>query len=259
MPRKDTGFPTDPAMIRRQRDLLVAHFEAQFAGPLAFWAPVDGVAAAVDAFLALWPARPIADNRGGSGFNDSISIFVLARLSGAARVIESGTHRGHSAWLFRQALPEAEIDSFDVNHGNLEIRAEGVRFHEADWNSADIRGDGDSLVFFDDHMSHARRLLEARARGFGRVLLDDNVPAHALFATGTPPVPTLDMIFDTTLEPGQRFTWRRNDKPFEAVLDGDLVRRARAAVDRHAVLPDLADTTLYGPQSRLSAVILKTD
>ncbi|MCR9256677.1 MAG: hypothetical protein NXI16_11340 [Alphaproteobacteria bacterium] len=259
MPRKDTGFPTDPAMIRRQRDLLAGHFQTLFAGPLAFWGPAGQAADAVDAFLAVWPNRPIPDNTGGSGFNDSLSIFVLARLSGARRVIESGTHRGHSAWLFRQALPGAMIDSFDVNHGNLQYRAEGVRFHERDWNAADLTGDADSLVFFDDHMSHARRLIEARERGFTRILLDDNVPAHALFATGTPPFPTLEMIVDDGLKDGQRFTWQRNGKPFEATLDGDLVRRAREILDRYAVLPDLADVTLYGPQSRLTAVTLKSD
>lgn len=264
MPRKDTGFPTDPAMRERQRTLLVGHFtalldESQADAKLAFWGgSTSEVENIVDRFLALWPNRPIQDNTGGSGFNDSLSLFLLATLSKAEQVIESGTHRGHSAWLLREALPEAEIDSFDLNHSNLVHRAADVRFHEQDWTEAEIAASPSSLIFFDDHMNHGRRILEAHARGFRHLILDDNMPAHALFATGTPPVPTLDMILDTSLSPDQRFTWKRNGKQYEGVLDGKTVEQVRPLIAASAVLPDLADITLYGPQSRMTAVSLKS-
>jgi hypothetical protein len=40
---------------------------------------VERAAAAVDDFFALQPDRPVSDNKGGSGFNDSLRTFVVAR------------------------------------------------------------------------------------------------------------------------------------------------------------------------------------
>lgn len=99
-------------LIGKLADLIADTLHRQLS-----WAPPDAASRARQAvadFFALYPRRPVLDNSGGSGFNDSLWLFALARALRPELIVESGTHRGHSAWLFRQACPEAEIHSFDI-------------------------------------------------------------------------------------------------------------------------------------------------
>ena len=228
---------------------------------LAHWLGLEARAraeAARDAFEAVFEDRPVRDNRGGSGLNDSFWLFVLARAVDPALIIESGSHKGHSSWLFRQACPKAELHSFDISWDKLEHRAEGAKYHLHDWSEADLSSHAgkSSLVFLDDHINHARRIEEAHDRGFRLLLLDDNFPAYQLHATGGPPVPTLAMLLDPSLEDGREITWTRNGKAYGFVFREAEAAPARALVARHLVLPELAPVTAYSPGSGLTLVKL---
>ncbi len=214
--------------------------------------------AAVDEFPALYERRPVRDNSGGSGFNDSLWLFALARAFAPALIVESGTHKGHSAWLFRQACPEAELHSFDIDAGRLLHREPSVRYHLGDWSESDLpRPDpASSLVFLDDHISHARRLREAHGRGFRHLLLDDNFPAHQLYATGGPPVPTLAMILDPDPPLEGEIAWTRNGKSYHYRLRREELDEMRGLVRHALVLPDLAPLTRFPPGSALTLVKL---
>ena len=213
---------------------------------------------AVRAFLAIYPDRPVADNKGGNHFNGSLWIFVIARLLSPALVVESGVFQGHTTWLLRQACPTAEIHSFDVDLGNLKHRDADAILHECDWMEAELReADGArSLAFFDDHISQARRIREAYDRGFRRLLFDDNFSADTLYAVGTPPVPTVDMLLDRELAPGTELSWLRDGKRHTYRYDDADADRARRLIAHSAVLPDPAPITRYPPASRLTEVRL---
>ena len=217
-------------------------------------------AEAVAAFFALYPRRPLSDNRGGSGFNDSLWLFAMARAIAPRLIIESGTHKGHSAWLFRKACPDAMVHSFDIAPERLSYREPGVTYHSHDWSETDL-GKVDparSLIFFDDHISHAARIREAHARGFRLLLLDDNFPAHNLYATGGPPVPTLAMITDPDLAFDSDITWFRKGKTYSYRYSADDVGDARQLIADWMVLPDLAPLTRFPPGSALTFVRLDT-
>ena len=255
---------TSPAEAERQRaaaSAVIAPALEDLAPLLPEPARADPVAragAALDAFPAVFAARPVRDNAGGSGFNDSLWLWILARLLGPALIVESGTHKGHSAWLFRRACPQAEIHSFDVSWDRLRHREPDVRYHREDWSGAAPRGDParPSLVFLDDHISHARRIREAHARGHRLLLLDDDFPAHQLFATGGPPLPTLSMILDPTLEDGREIAWTRNGKAYAFTFRRAEAEAARALIAGHLSLPDLAPATRQPPGSGLALVKL---
>ena len=78
-------------------------------------------------------------------------------------------------------------------------RDDEADYHEYDWMNATITAHGNTLCYFDDHINHAQRVIEAHARGFRTLLFDDDFPAYHLHATGHPPLPTIAMIYDETL------------------------------------------------------------
>ena len=112
-------------------------------------------------------------------------------------------------------------------------------------------------MFFDDHISHARRLREAWSRGFRRLLVDDNFPAETLYATGGPPVPTLAMVRDRELAFGSEISWARSGKRYSYRYSEAEEGGAGDLIAGYAVLPDLAPLTRYPPGSALTAVRLR--
>jgi hypothetical protein len=230
----------------------------------AFWQaesrdlPAPAVAAAVDAFFALYASRPIADNAGGSGFNDSLWLFTTARLLAPALIVESGVYRGHSSWLLRRAAPAAVLHSIDIDLGQCGWRDEAIAYHQGDWSELTLRAPtgGAALCFFDDHVSQAQRIREAHERGFRTLLFGDDVSAETLYATGRPPVPTVTMILDKTLLAGERIEWLRGGIARSYIVDAEDIASARRLIRRAAPMPDLAPITRYRPQSGLTLVTL---
>ncbi|HYM32368.1 MAG TPA: hypothetical protein VEU47_13770 [Candidatus Cybelea sp.] len=209
-------------------------------------------------FIALYRARPIRDNTGGSGFNGSICIYVVARLLAPKLVIESGTWQGHTAWLLAKACPGAKVISFDLEQSHLSHREPGVDYRIGDWNKSDIRGDdaAASLVFFDDHVSQAQRIREAHERGFRTLLLDDDVPAEALFVTGVPPAPTAAMLMSAPEPEASEIEWMHRGRQRRLTCSRDDWR-ARDLIAEYRRLPDLASASHYRLHNGMSLLRLK--
>ena len=210
-------------------------------------------------FFRIHADSPAGENPGGSGVNDSLWLFVLARALRPARIVESGTHRGHSAWIFHRARPGTPIDSFDVDVSKLVWSHDLLRVHEGDWTQtigAD-EANAEALVFFDDHINHARRVAEAHARGFRWLLVDDNFAATQVHATGGPPLPSLAMLFDPEVGPGDEIAWSRGGKDYAWTYTAEAEHGARDLIERYEPLPDLGEITRFPPGSGLSLVRLK--
>ena len=219
----------------------------------------DELARLTAEFFDVYQRRAVRDNEGGTKFADSFWLFLAVRLLDPELIIESGTHRGHSSWIMRQACPNAEIHCFDVSFRNLVWRDPANHYHEHDWMEADVAA-GDparALCYFDDHISHAQRVQEAHGRGFRTLLFDDDFPAHKLHATGHPPAPTLAMIFDEDLTDGERIEWTRHGKPRAFVFDAAEAAAARALIAHYAKTPDIGPQLRLRPQSGLGIVRLR--
>lgn len=213
----------------------------------------------ISEFFRLYPDSPAGENPGGSGINDSLWLFVLARALQPRRIVESGTHRGHSAWIFHRACPGTPIDSFDVDTSKLTWSHDLLRVHQGDW-TATVGADpanADALLFFDDHINHARRVAEAHARGFRRLLVDDNFAATQVHATGGPPLPSLAMLFDPEVVPGDEIAWSRGGKDYTWTYTEAAEHGARDLIESYDPLPDLGEITAFPPGSGLSLVRLK--
>ncbi|MBK1667508.1 hypothetical protein CKO28_05620 [Rhodovibrio sodomensis] len=210
-------------------------------------------------FFRIHADSPAGDNPGGSGVNDSLWLFVLARALRPARIVESGTHRGHSAWILHRACPDTPIDSFDVDTGKLTWSHAQLQVHAGDWTQT-IQPDpanAEALVFFDDHINHARRVVEAHARGFRWMLVDDNFAATQVHATGGPPLPSLDMLFDPEVVPGDEIAWSRGGKDYAWTYTEAAEHGARDLIESYEPLPELGGITRFPAGSGLSLVRLK--
>ena len=220
------------------------------------WGEVDTLTAE---FLALYDDRVVRDNSGGSQFADSFWIFCLARAFRSDTVIESGTHKGHSSWLFRKACPAADIHCFDVSFRQLGYRDAAITYHEMDWMNVDMsapRG-ARALCFFDDHINQALRVRQAFERGFRLLMFDDDLPLHGLHATGDPPVPTINMLLSQGLAEGDVIEWRRRGKRKRYVHCEDNTHGARGLIVSHAHTPDISGLLRCRPQGGLTVVRLR--
>lgn len=216
------------------------------------------VRTAIEELLALYPERPVRDNKGGQQLDGSLLVFAIARLLRPRLIVESGVWKGHTTWLLRQAAPKAEIHAFDLSFEQREWLDPETRYHQRDWSEVALAAPEGSaaLCFFDDHVSQARRLAEAHARGFRVLLLDDNLPAHQLYLTGVPPVPTLDMLRDPAVGYGENFAWLRNGKPRRYLHTREEESGATALVADYRPLPDLHFLTRRPPHRCLTFVTL---
>jgi hypothetical protein len=259
----------DGRQVRRLlSDKLQARLERQLADTIAatltrlHLMPAGGsqeLAAWIGEFFNIHADSPAGENPGGSGVNDSLWLFTLTRALRPSRIVESGTHRGHSAWIFHRARPGTRIDSFDVDTSKLAWSHELLHVHAGDWTQT-IQPDpanAAALVFFDDHINHARRVAEAHARGFRWLLVDDNFAATQLHATGGPPLPSLAMLFDPEVVPGDEIAWSRNGKDYAWTYTAEAEHGARELIESYEPLPDLGEITRFPPGSGLSLVRLK--
>ncbi|WP_132254086.1 hypothetical protein [Methylobacterium segetis] len=256
--------PADPDWIHRplsgrEVEHLLANAAAILEADLAAAGiPVRGsVRAMVEEFWSLIPHAPVRQRRGGSGFNGALQLYVAMRALAPRFVIESGVFRGLTTWVIRQACPEAQIRCHDPDLSGLQYRDARAHYATVDWARADLSAlDPDATVaFFDDHVSQARRVVEARARGITRLLFDDDAAGHRIHAHGGPAHPTIAMVTALRDDP-EPIRWLHNGRAFEQRPDDPLMREAAACIARAHAFDDLHRATGYAP-ARLTAVTLR--
>lgn len=221
----------------------------------------EQIAYEISNFINLYKSRTIIfdDNAGGSGFDNSLWIYVVNKLLQPSLIVESGVWQGQTSWILESACPESEIHGFDISLSNLKYQSKLISFHEADWNTYNIEVNSgeQGLCFFDCHIDHIRRLKEAQKRGFKFILLDDNVPAHLVHAFASPPLPSLEMALNGGFEVGDEIKWLFRGKQKSYKFDETILLDFSEIIDEYIVFPDTGTRTRYGRYSFLSWVKLK--
>lgn len=153
-------------------------------------------------------------------------------------VIESGVWKGHTTWLFRSVLPQATIHSFDISLKQLVYKDTNTIYHENDWGGNDFTSLDPlkTLVFFDDHISHAQRVSEAYSKGFKYLILDDGVNILQGYELLRPAFPTIQMFFDPALSYGKSYNYSFKDQVFTYYHSRETIEAAKALVDDYLVL-----------------------
>lgn len=141
------------------------------------WATREFFLQHLDIFKKIYDARPIRDNAGGMLSTHMFYTWLAAKTLSPELIIDSGTYKGQSAWLFKQACPSARVISFDVNISQRETTCEGVEyvdgdFSQYDWNNIPEK----SLAFFDDHQNAYNRIQQCNWFGIKNIMFEDNYP-----------------------------------------------------------------------------------
>jgi len=246
--------PTSPREVTRLLDAAADTLRADLSAS-GLGADED-VRAIVETFWHLIPTAPVRQRRGGSGFNGALQLYGAMRVLSPRFVIESGVFRGLTTWVIRQACPDAQIFCHDPDLSGLQYRDPRARYSRDDWAGADwsMIDPAATVALFDDHVSQARRVVEAHARGLTRLLFDDDVAAHRIHAHGGPAYPTIAMI--TTLDGApEPIRWIRNGRPFEQPAEDAGAREAASLIARSHAFDDMHGATGYSP-ARLTYVQL---
>lgn len=250
-----THRPTSPREVARLLDAAADVLRADLrASGLGAGADIRDM---VETFWHLIPTAPVRQRRGGSGFNGALQLYGAMRALRPGFVIESGVFRGLTTWVIRQACPDAQIFCHDPDLSGLQYRDPRARYSREDWSRADwsMIDPKATVAFFDDHVSQARRVVEAHDRGLTRLLFDDDAAAHRIHAHGGPAHPTIAMItaLDGAPEP---IRWTRNGRPFEQPAEDGEALKAATLIARSRAFDDMHRATGYSP-ARLTYVELR--
>ena len=126
-------------------------------------------------FIELYEKRPIKNNKGGMQFNNMFFFFIILKIKKPSLVIESGVFKGQSTWLIENTLPKSDIISIDIDLSQRKYVSNKSKYYSTDFKFQDLSNiPNDTLVFFDDHVNHLERLMEAKFFNIKNIVLEDN-------------------------------------------------------------------------------------
>ena len=139
--------------------------------------------------------RPFVNNN-GMATDTAFYLYYWVRELAPRLIVESGTWRGFSTWVMREAAPEAKIISLDPIFA-LGYCLDTTKIGAVYWPSDLERMGTDfsccgfefmskpmqSLILFDDHQNKIHRLQQAIQKGFRHIIFDDNNPGQATHLT----------------------------------------------------------------------------
>jgi hypothetical protein len=150
-------------------------------------------------------------------------------------------------WLLEQACPDAKIFGFDRNLKNVEYKNLNATLIEMDWSTYQLPefNPDKAFIFFDCHVNHAKRLLEAKEKGFKHIIFDDNPPIHKIFSH-IPGIPTAAMLQANQGIDNPDISWVWNEKDISRNIDPVEAKKAKELIKIHHVFPDVGGPTRYG-------------
>jgi hypothetical protein len=260
--RRITHFLIGPKITDRQNELIARSIRLFFDSTASLaGSPLEQLTAQISEFREVYLNAPITMNNYGVHFSTGLFLFLIARRRDPTLIVESGVYKGLSTYLLSAACPKAVLQAFDPNLTELVFRSANADYHATDWMQFDIQCEpsGSGLAFFDDHQCQARRVIEAYDRGFRHLLFDDSWPIEAVMGCGWPPVPSVDMVMDDTLEANETVQWMEDGRIWTYVHDLDMQKlcaTARGLISTAYDIPSLYRESGLGPTSAMKYVEL---
>jgi hypothetical protein len=158
---------------------------------------------------------------GGIREKDHINLWCLGRVLSPELYIESGVYIGSSLHAFLNSPKLNRIIAIDPNLSNLKITKKDFSnvelIDKQDFSQLKIKNIPEkSLVYFDDHINTANRIIQANEKGIKYLLFDDSTGLEGICQRLYPPVPTIPMIMNWEsfdLNDEINWTWYKVNKP----------------------------------------------
>ena len=129
----------------------------------------------LDNFSKIYETRPIKNNINGMQFPHMFATYFILKKINPSFVIESGVFKGQSTWLIENTLPNSKILSIDIDLTQRTYISKKAKYSNLDFKYHDFSNiPDDTLVFFDDHVSHYERLMQAKFFNIKNIILEDN-------------------------------------------------------------------------------------
>jgi hypothetical protein len=151
--------------------------------------------------------------QGGIREKDHLNLWCLGMVMAPKLYVESGIFKGSSLHAFLQVPGIRRFIGIDPNMDNLLLPQDDLKrvqlISDMDFGQVDIgNAHADTLVYFDDHIHTARRILEAHEKGIRYVVFDDSTGLEGVCQRLYPAVPTLSMILNSEVyRPGDELSW----------------------------------------------------
>ena len=147
----------------------------------ALW-KIEDMRSHMDQFYSLYCGdTPVQNNDGGMKFPHMFLAWYLTKKIQPKFLIESGVWKGLGTWFLEQASPDTKIISIDPFPINRIYTSNKVQYLTEDFATIDFAKLGvdvdNTLVFVDDHQNALDRLVQAKSKGFKRMIFEDNYPA----------------------------------------------------------------------------------
>lgn len=236
----------DTVLYRLFRD-LAACADKWFKDQECFEVVIFDTEAWVKDFYLSYLKSPFREQIGGSRFNNLLWLSLLSRAFDPTIIIDSGTYTGASAWALSLGAPNSEMWSFDIDLSQLKWRCPGVQYHEQDWSeyAFGVKLGPRTLVYFDDHVDQARRLLEAHERSIGLAIFDDDFPVFPALqmAHEGKAFPKIEFVLSDELRCEKEVAWRSGHHTWRWPVDVAYLDRARDVIAASERLPDTSSIT----------------
>lgn len=152
---------------------------------------------------------------GGVREKDHLNYWLLSKVLDPQVYVESGVFIGSSLHAFISGANEdVNVVAIDPNMGKLklsekELPKNHTLIDDRDFESIDFElNKKENLVYFDDHINSALRIISAKEKGFKYVLFDDSSGLEGICQRLYPPFPTVPIILNVELfKVGDTLNW----------------------------------------------------
>jgi hypothetical protein len=239
-----------PKFVERQNSMIADVFGHAIQGTqLAKAGEPAHILELIRQFRALFMSVPFGITPGGSGFNSCLNLYLVAKLLQPSVMLESGSFKGMSSWVLRNAAPQADLHCFDLTFSRLKYRHHSIHYHERDMTAEPFRfaASDKVLAFFDDHVNQAQRITDSRNKNVNFIVFDDSHPAETLYVDKMPATPTVPMVMDDSINNNEIIEWKAYRRTYRYQHDVYEIEGARREIAVCRRLPLLVEQTGYRP------------
>lgn len=187
---------------------------------------------------------------GGIREKDHLSFWCLGQLLAPEAYVESGVFIGSSLHAFISSPGMKKIFAIDPDLSKLRIPRENIAgaeliddkdFSQIAFSLSNMK----SLVYFDDHINTARRVLQASDKGFRYLLFDDSTGLEGICQRMYPAIPTVPMIMNASiLNSGDELAWSIGSTRLKLTISEELIEEcleAKKLIKKCGVIADLGE------------------